>query len=357
MLVPVLAIAVSSLLAVTFVQAECTNPSVRKEWRTLSAAERTEWIEAVKCLGKLPNSGTFQQTVFPDDIAAYNSSGSWYDDFVYMHMDLNHRIHVTGFFLPWHRWYVQVYENTLKEKCGYTGVSPYWDWASDSADVKGSSIFDADVEISGLGGWGNLSNDAEVYDGGFSDFKLTYPVPHQLRRNFTLQPYIGLDETFFTEPYLYANESFTQSVVDHMVNNYVGDYKGFQQYMEGWEGPHGSVHLTLGGDLGGTCPDFAPSTCVGGPTFSANEPIFWFHHAMVDKVWYDWQNADPANAGIFFGGSVQMQDNITIWEQYPNGGPPYLNLSSLMPSNGLFDQPTIQDVINTTSGMLCYVYE
>lgn len=47
---------------------------------------------------------------------------------------------------------------------------------------------------------------------------------------------------------------------------------------------------------------------------------------MVDKVWYDWQTANSANAGIFYGGSVQMIDNATIYAEYPNGGPPMLSV-------------------------------
>ena len=38
------------------------------------------------------------------------------------------QIHGTGFFLPWHRIYVQTLEDEMRAKCGYTGVQPYWDW-------------------------------------------------------------------------------------------------------------------------------------------------------------------------------------------------------------------------------------
>lgn len=38
------------------------------------------------------------------------------------------QVHHTGRFLPWHRWYVNAYEQALTAKCGYRGVSPYWDW-------------------------------------------------------------------------------------------------------------------------------------------------------------------------------------------------------------------------------------
>lgn len=38
------------------------------------------------------------------------------------------QIHNTGFFLPWHRQFVQTFEDELRSKCGYDGVQPYWDW-------------------------------------------------------------------------------------------------------------------------------------------------------------------------------------------------------------------------------------
>lgn len=150
-----------------------------------------------------------------------------------------------------------MYENALKEKCGFNGTSPYWNWAAgkyllsrpdsiknlicsitsdlDAPDVYESTMFQDFNPVSGLGGWGNLSDDAQVPNGAFSDFQLSYPSYHTLRRNFTLQPYIGLDPTLFTNPYEDANATFTQSEVDKMVNGFVGDYKGFQVYMEGFE--------------------------------------------------------------------------------------------------------------------------
>ena len=38
------------------------------------------------------------------------------------------QIHNTGFFFPWHRLFVQTFEDELKAKCGYDGAHPYWDW-------------------------------------------------------------------------------------------------------------------------------------------------------------------------------------------------------------------------------------
>ncbi|THU85700.1 Di-copper centre-containing protein [Dendrothele bispora CBS 962.96] len=342
------------------VKASCTNPAVRREWRTLSTEERADWIAAVNCLAKLPHDEALTPFVKPSGIVGVNSSSSYYDDIVYIHMDLNTIIHFTGMFFPFHRYYVQKYEDALRSQCGFNGVSPYWNWAQDAADVYNSPLFTIDRNSSsGLGGWGDPSNDFQVPTGGFSDFHLSYPSPHIVRRNFTLQPWIDeTDPGLFPTPATDANATFTQDEVDYMVNNFVGDFVGFQKYMEGFEGPHGAVHFIVGGDLGGKCPaSFGSDDCGGGPTFSANEPIFWLHHAMVDKVWYDWQHANEANGNMFEGGSVQQIDNATIYNEYPTGSAPYLTLNSTIHGDGIFENAVVSDVISTTDGILCYIYE
>jgi tyrosinase len=50
---------------------------------------------------------------------------------------------------------------------------------------------------------------------------------------------------------------------------------------------------------------------------------------MVDKIWYDWQSRDPVNVNSFFGGSVQSLESLDAYNQYPNGGPPFLSVSTL----------------------------
>ncbi|KAI0291784.1 Di-copper centre-containing protein [Multifurca ochricompacta] len=336
----------------------CTKPAVRKEWRAFNSHEKEAWIRAVNCLSHLPHDPALKPSVDPSVslIPPLNASGSYYDDFVYIHMDLNTRIHFTGLFLPWHRWYVHVYEQALKSKCGYTGASPYWNWTIDAPDFFESSFWKDSNPLSGLGGWGVPSKDFSVPDGGFKALHLSYPSPHTLRRNFTLRPW-DIPFIFFTEPKKMANTSFSASEIEKLLETPSGDYKGFQKSFEAFQGAHGAVHLIMGGDLGGQCPRNAPANCTPGPTWSPNEPLFWMHHAMVDKVWFDWQNRDPANAKSFFGGSVQAIQSPDTYNQYPNGGPPFLSLNSTMPADGLFPEVAIGDVLSTTSGVLCYVYE
>ena len=43
---------------------------------------------------------------------------------------------MTGLFLPWHRLYVQTFEDELRSKCGYDGVQPYWDWTQGNVSRK-----------------------------------------------------------------------------------------------------------------------------------------------------------------------------------------------------------------------------
>ncbi|KAN0111711.1 Di-copper centre-containing protein [Russula decolorans] len=339
----------------------CTKPAVRKEWRAFSASEKAEWIRAVNCLSRQPHDPSLTPSVDPSVslIPPVNASGSYYDDLVYMHMDLNTRIHLTGQFLPWHRWYVYVFEQSLKNKCGYTGVSPYWNWTIDAPDFYESSFWKDSDPQSGLGGWGDSNADFSVPDGGFNGLHLSYPSPHTLRRNFTLLAFDSsfLPAQFFTEPLKEANVSFSASAIEALLETSAGDYRDFQAAFESFEGAHSAVHLIMGGDLAGTCPANAPSNCTEGPTWSPNEPLFYMHHAMVDKVWYDWQLRNPVNANSFFGGSVQALQSPATYNQYPNGDAPFLSTNSTMPADGMFPEVTIGDVMNTTSGVLCYIYK
>lgn len=49
---------------------------------------------------------------------------------------------------------------------------------------------------------------------------------------------------------------------------------------------------------------------------------------MIDKIWYDWQNRNPMNVNSFYGGSVEYLYSLAAYSEYPNGGPPYLNVST-----------------------------
>jgi len=99
-----------------------------------------------------------------------------------------------------------------------------------------------DDPVNGLGGWGDPADDFQIKTGGFKDVVRPYPTPHHIRRNFTLYPFnnpavpppFAGDPTF---PHIPAdfliNTTITAQNVDFMVNNFKGDFEGFQAYMEG----------------------------------------------------------------------------------------------------------------------------
>lgn len=355
---------ISSVVGATHIHKKetCSTPAVRKEWRALTKCEKAAWIKAVNCLSHLPHDDALTATVDPSVslIPSINASGSYYNDIVYAHMDLNPKIHFTGFFLPWHRHFLNNFEHALKTKCRYIGATPYWNWTRDAHDFYESSFWKGTSHRTGLGGWGDPDANFSVPDGGFTDLQLLYPSPHKLCRNFTLYAFNGFPpqiQQFFPNPQKQANSSFHASNIRKILETPTGDFKNFQTALEAFEGPHSALHVIVGCDLAGSCPPNAPPTCIPGPKWSPNDPLFFLHHAMIDKIWYDWQRKDPINAKSFYGGSVQHLESMAAHDQYPNGGPPFLNLTSTIPMDGLFPEVTIDDVMDTTGGSLCYIYE
>jgi tyrosinase len=329
----------------------CLNPSVRREWRSMPREERAEWITAVKCLNTLPHNSslvpTFNTTYA--QIPPVNPDSTYLDDWSYIHMDLNPVIHFTAHFLPWHRAFIKDFDTALRQKCGYTGHQPYWDWTKDAADFEHSDIWDPDPE-SGLGGWGTADNDYQITTGAFAtDYPLVYPSPHTLRRQYT--PIIpGQNGTNVTLATL-----FTPDSQKALITGYKADYIHFQQHLE--FGSHGAIHRIVGADLLGTCPANAPPDCVGGPKWSPNEPMFQLHHAMVDKVWYDWQHAHEENFWSFDGGSVPRVTNFIADPDFPNGAPPLVTFATPIATDGIMNNYTIYELMDTRNDRLCYIYE
>ncbi|KAJ1805407.1 hypothetical protein LPJ75_005321 [Coemansia sp. RSA 2598] len=89
-------------------------------------------------------------------------------------------------------------------------------------------------------------------------------------------------------------------------------------------GCHGAVHLGISGDM---------STM-----FAPNDPFFFLHHGMVDKLWYDWQLMEP-NTRFQLYDSVNYND-ATVSANDPIPGYPNVR---------------VRDVLDPRSN-LCYAY-
>lgn len=313
---------------------------VRREWNNFTQAEQQAYIAANQCMYTLPNKGD-----------APGARSRW-DDFTATHQRQALVIHNTGMFLAWHRWFLASWENALRTECGYTGHQPYVDWAKIAHDPVGAPMFDG--SMTSIGGNGQYvqhdSNTAAVpiHDitlpagqgggcvttGPFTNYTINLGPrdslaynPRCLSRDL-LQP---VSSAALTDAKNAALISQNNNVVD------------FQNVMQGvgnndfatW-GVHASAHNTVAGVPGG---DF---------WISSSEPWFWFLHGQIDRLWWIWQNQDPANRMNEVGGARSFPGQ-------PDNGTTQPTDQLVLNTYSLYDRP-LEEVLSTVQGGLCYVY-
>ncbi|RKP10276.1 hypothetical protein THASP1DRAFT_2882, partial [Thamnocephalis sphaerospora] len=223
----------------------CTAIRRRREIRTLSKEERTMFVSAIRQLqsGPQPNE---------------------YDRIVSLHWNARKTAHGWPAFLPWHRAYVREFERRL-QSINPTIAVPYWDWTYDSQAPEMSPIWKADW----FGGVGRQS-DGCVVDGPFAKWRPYYPTPHCLLRVWDGGNFM----TSFHSP--------------EVVSALSVDSTSYVQYNRRAEAPqHDKVHIAVGGDMV--------------TIYSPNDPVFWLHHAFVDKLWWEWQRQREENYEAYSG--------------------------------------------------------
>ncbi|KAK1757917.1 putative tyrosinase [Echria macrotheca] len=326
------------------------KPLVRKEWRTLSTPEKRSYITAVKCLLAKPSQTT-----------PFNTTGTFsrYDDLVYTHIQQTFQMHYTGHFLAWHRYFTAVYESLLRDECGYTGAQPYWDWTLDAvspAAYVASPVFDPVTGFGGNGPWVETAPDDPfnvpgrtgggcVSDGPFAgadDLVHLGPGdsvaynPQCLRRDLSpsfASRWLSLDQTRLT---------LSQ-----------GDFGWFSRVVEGMpsfdaSGIHGGGHYGVGGRWG-QMGDLYASPC---------DPIFFLHHANLDRVWWSWQKMDLKKRLTDISGPIELMDygnektgNVTLAFPVSMGGP---TTAADVTVGDLMD---IKACGKGGKGVLCYDYD
>ncbi|KAJ8324127.1 hypothetical protein QVD99_008461 [Batrachochytrium dendrobatidis] len=278
----------------------CTTPSVRSEWRELNSTQQHDYIQAVVCMMNKPS-------IYTD-----NRTQSRHADFGWLHFQMMNTVHQSASFLPWHRVFLHAYEVSLKTECNYKGFLPFWDWTVDSqaperAPVWGDKAFGTD---------GDPSTDTHcLIDGPFVNYTITVPETVCISRTIS---------QLTTYSSYYSPES---------VHQIISSSHNFSEFSTSLEfGPHAVVHVGVGGSM---------SEVI----ISAHDPIFYLHHANVDRIWSLWQKRYPKLANTYFG---QLPDgkNVNVTD----------SLELLSVSNTLKD-PTVSMSLSTTgSTPFCYVY-
>ncbi|KAH8705451.1 tyrosinase [Talaromyces proteolyticus] len=292
----------------------CETPPTRREWRSFWPHEKQNYIHAVQCLQGLPSQITNQGTLF--------------DDFVYVHMWEGWKSHDAASFLPWHRAFLHIYEQTLAKKCHYRGSMPYWDWEVDWQNLANSSIWDPEE---GFGGEGDPNSPLSpgdghcLIDGPFKGAQRLYfngeVNPHCLGRAFI----------HFETQQKGALSGFHFRPENMGMLKTASDFNKFREILE--DAAHNALHWGIRGDF---------SSISAG-----NDPIFWLHHAQLDRLWWHWQQEDPKARETQYYGKAFNTSN----DQHRQG-----TLDDKLSFLGLWEDIKVSEVMRTDSGLLCYRY-
>jgi tyrosinase len=166
-------------------------------------------------------------------------------------------------FLPWHRAYLVFFDHVARDQ-NPDAVLPWWDWTSEASHQ------------SGLPG---------AYASGGSALQ-SGPVPAingQPERRTTRNP---------SDPASLPTPEELEAVLA------LTDFRDFSDQLQDI---HDGIHGWVGGDMGSIAT-------------SAFDPVFWAHHAMIDRAWYLWQlrhgvnniPADYLDKALFPGYTVQQ---------------------------------------------------
>jgi tyrosinase len=85
--------------------------------------------------------------------------------------------------------------------------------------------------------------------------------------------------------------------------------------------------------------------CCVDQELTTQDPLFYIHHAFVDRLWWKWQSEDPTNRLYQLGGPVKQ------------GGSEETTLDHVMTTYGIRPNVTVRDVMDIQGGFLCYDYD
>ena len=193
--------------------------------------------------------------------------------------------HFNLFFWPWHRMYLYWFERIIREMSGdATFALPYWDYSDPNQRVLPAPFRDPASPLF------VAERDADVNNGIAPGAGLDFIFDHCA----------GLAETVFD----FASSS-----------------------LEGT--PHGQVHVWVAGAGG----------LMAGFDTAARDPIFWLHHANIDRLWESWVALGNANSSdpTWLANAVNS-DNGRPYDFFDEAG---AQVATIRVVNEVLDLPTL----------------
>jgi tyrosinase len=156
--------------------------------------------------------------------------------------------HAPGFlFLPWHRAYLYTFEQYLKDMAPSATV-PWWDWSSDTSHTFGMPKAFSD-----------LSDDSGQRN-PLLNSRINAPLADP--------PTVRFTERSTGQPSLLPTPERVQDLILRSTD--------FMDLTGRLDDTHNQIHQWVGSDMATRA-------------YAAYDPIFFSHHAMVDRIWYLWQ--------------------------------------------------------------------
>ncbi|KAJ9653346.1 hypothetical protein H2198_007435 [Neophaeococcomyces mojaviensis] len=330
----------------------CTddNISIRKDFDAMPPQERKAYTDAINCLRNQPSQ--LDPNVYPGAINRFF-------DYAMVHVNRTRDAHLNGFFLVWHRMYLHLFEQDLRKTCGYTGSFPYWNWPATADNLRGSPIFNGDA----------FSMSGDGYFTGNTPLQIapTFILPHGTGGGCIMSgPFAGMTRTIndVTNAFLlngttppmsiYAkNESCITRDLNTFVAQTWTNYTAVQQAVEAPD--LNTFEILLNGVVGGgqlgihSGAHFIMGSPASNIFSSAQDPIWYPLHTMLDRVYTSWQIRHPDQADAVWGNETPLNlppsPNVTLDTQVPDWG--YFDL----------DTYTVGELKSTTAGPFCYKYD
>lgn len=306
---------------------QCTqeNMKVRKDFDAMEPAERKAYTDAINCIRAQPSQL---------DPAVYPAAINRYFDYAVVHVNRTRNVHLDGFFLVWHRMFEHIFEEDLRNTCGYTGSFPYWNWPATADNLRGSPIFNGDEY--------SMSSDGYFTNNDPIVLAPTLSLPHGSGGGCIMSgPFAGMNYTMppISNAFLLNGTEPPHSVYDNVpscltrdLNTFAAqtwcNYTAVQVAVESPDLP--TFEDLINGIIGGGSLGIHSGAhfIMGNPAsnifVSAQDPIWYPLHVMLDRVYVSWQARHPTLANSTYGTGTALNlppsANVTLDTVVPDAG-------------------------------------
>lgn len=213
--------------------------------------------------------------------------------------------HQSWYFLPWHRGYLLAFENIVRETIiKLNGPSdwalPYWNYNEIGTRLHSVTLPHIFYEAKLPDGTDNPLALPKLRFGNTIDGRV---VINPLKINLK-----SLDIALFTGGATGGTPGFGGP---ETVFHFDGDVQGGLE-----NNPHNPVHIAVGGHINRPGEKDPFEGLMSDPQMAGLDPVFWLHHANIDRLWQVWLDRNPAHKNPV--------DDPAWVEGPPSGGRPFI---------------------------------